>query len=122
MKFYNDSKPLSLETDASGVGLGAALLQLCDNMVCKKGVAPDNVTLHPIAFTSKSLTGAERRYSNIEHELLGILHGLEKFHHYCFCARGARYHRPQTADSYVQKGCVHTVTTYTMHTVKKSSI
>ena len=28
--------------------------------------------------------GAEQRYSNIEHEALGILHGLEKFHHYCF--------------------------------------
>ena len=35
-------------------------------------------------FTCKSLTGAESRYSNIEHEALGIIHGLEKFHHYCF--------------------------------------
>ena len=26
----------------------------------------------------------EQRYSNIEHGELGILHGLEKFHHYCF--------------------------------------
>ena len=59
MKFYNDSKPLYLETDASADGLGAALLQLRDNMVCQTGVAPDNVTLCPIAFTSKSLTGAE---------------------------------------------------------------
>ena len=84
MKFYDDSKTLYLETDASGVGLGAALLQLCDNTVCQKGVALDNITLHPIAFASKSLTGVERRYSNIEHEVLGILHGLEKFHHYCF--------------------------------------
>ena len=28
--------------------------------------------------------GAEWRYSNIEHEALGILYDLEKFHHYCF--------------------------------------
>ena len=42
-----------------------------------------NTVLHPIAFASKSLTGTEQRYSNIEHEVLGILHRL-KFHHYCF--------------------------------------
>ena len=84
MKFYNDTKPLYLETDASGVGLGAALLQLHNNTTCQKGMVPDNIILHPIAFASKSLTGAEWRYSNIEGEALGILHGLEKFHHYCF--------------------------------------
>ena len=84
MKFYDNSKPLYLETDASGVGLGAALIQLCDNTVCQKGIAPQNIALWPIAFTSKSLTGAEQWYSNIEWEALGILHGLEKFHQYCF--------------------------------------
>ena len=84
MKFYDDSKPLYLETDASGVSLGAALLQLYDNTVFQKGVAPNNITLHPIVFASKSLTGAEQRYSNIECQVLGILHGLEKFHHCCF--------------------------------------
>ena len=52
MKFYNDAKPLYLETDASEVGLGAALLQLCNNTVCQKGIAPDNITLHPIAIAS----------------------------------------------------------------------
>ena len=84
MKFYDNSKLLYLETDASGVGLGAALLQLHDNTVCQKGVAHQNIALRPIAFASKSLTGVEWRYSNIEWEALGILHGLEKFHHYCF--------------------------------------
>ena len=49
-----------------------------------KGMVPDNKNIHPIAFTSKSLTGAEQRYSNIKQETLGILHGLEKFYHYCF--------------------------------------
>ena len=47
-------------------------------------IAPDNTILCPIAVASKSLAGAEQRYSNIKHEVLGILHGLEKFHHYCF--------------------------------------
>ena len=84
MKFYDDAKPLYLETDVSGVGLGAALLQIHKGTACQKGVVSDNTNLCPIEFASKSLTGAECRYSNIEREALGILHGLEKFHHYYF--------------------------------------
>ena len=72
MKFYDDTKLLYLETDASGVGLGAALLPLRDNTNCPKRHAPDNTILYPIAFASKSLTGAVQRYSNIECEALGI--------------------------------------------------
>ena len=81
---YNDIKLLYLETDVSGVGLGAALLQLCDNTTCQKGTVPDNTICPPIAFASKHLTGTEWRYSNIKWDALGILHSLEKFHHYCF--------------------------------------
>ena len=84
MKFYDDTKLLYLETDASGIGLETTLLQLRDNMNCPKDTAPDKTIIHPIAFASKSLTGAEQRYSNIKPEALGILHGLAKFHHYCF--------------------------------------
>ena len=83
MKFHNDTKPLYLERDGSGVSLGAALLQLSDNMNCPKDTAPHNTILCPIAFVSRSLTGAQQRYINIICEALGILHGLEKFHHYC---------------------------------------
>ena len=84
MKFCDESKPFYLETDASGVGLGATLLQMRDGVTCQKDITPDNTILQPIAFTSKSLTSAKCRYSNIEREVLGILQGLEKFHHYCF--------------------------------------
>ena len=82
MKFYDNTKPLYLETDASGVGLGVALLQMHEETACQKDIVPDNTTLCPIAFASKSLTGAECWYSNIEREALGILHGLKKCPHH----------------------------------------
>ena len=60
---------------------------------------PNNTTLHPILFDSKSLTGVEHRYSNIEREAIGILHGLKKFHHYCFAREVhiIRDHKPLVA-------------------------
>ena len=57
---------------------------MCKGETCQKDIAPDNIVLHPFAFASKSLTGAEYRYSNIQRGALGILYGLKKFHHYCF--------------------------------------
>ena len=68
----------------SGVGLGAALLQTRHGTSCPRDKAPDNSILRPIAFVGKSLSSTEKRYSHIERVALGILHGLEKFHHYCF--------------------------------------
>ena len=84
MKFYDDTKLLYLETDASRVGLGAALLQTCKGTTCHKEMIPNNTVLCPMTFASKSITGTECRYNNIEREALGILHGLKKCHHYCF--------------------------------------
>ena len=84
IKFYDKTKPLYLEMDASGIGLGTALLQTRDGTTCPEDIAPDNIILRPIAFASKSLTSSEQRYSNIEREGMGILHGLKKIHHYCF--------------------------------------
>ena len=68
LPFYNPKEKLILQVDASLNGLGAALIQ-------EKG---------PVAFASKALTDTETRYSNIEREMLAILWGLEKFHHYVF--------------------------------------
>ena len=84
MKFYNNTKPLYLERDTSRVGLGAALLQTWEGTTCQKDMVPGNTILHPIAFVSKNLMDTEHRYSNIKREVLGILHGCKKIHHYCF--------------------------------------
>ena len=110
MKFYYDTKPLYLVTDAPGISLGAALLQLKDNTNCPKDTAPDNTILCPIVFASKSLTGAEQRYSNIKCKALGILHGLEKFHHYCFGREVLVITDSQTAGINIQERCSHIVT------------
>ena len=45
MKFYNETKPLYLETDASGIGLSATLLQTRDGTSFPKDSAPDNTSL-----------------------------------------------------------------------------
>ena len=45
---------------------------------------PDSAILHPIAFNNKGTSSSEWHYNNIEHEASWILHGLEKFHYYCF--------------------------------------
>ena len=84
MKFYNETKPLYLETDASGIGLGATLLQTRNGTACPKDTVLHYTILRPITFTSKSLTSADYRYSNIEREALGILHGLEKISPFLF--------------------------------------
>ena len=45
MKFYDETKSLYLETDASGIGLSATLLQTRDGMTCMKESAPNNTIL-----------------------------------------------------------------------------
>ena len=68
LQYFDPKKPVVLQVDASQVGLGAALLQ--DSKV--------------IAYASKSLTPAETRYANIEREMLAVVFGCLKFHHYLY--------------------------------------
>ena len=68
LQYFDPKKPVVLQVDASQVGLGAALLQ--DSKV--------------IAYAYKSLTPAETRYANIEHEMLAVVIGCLKFHHYLY--------------------------------------
>ena len=53
-------------------------------MVLLQSERNDRNSLYPIAYGSKTLTDAETRYANIEHELLGVVGGLEKFNYFTF--------------------------------------
>ena len=73
-KYYEPSKPLVLQCDASEKGLGASLLQ--DGK--------------PIAYAITcvcnyiALTCTETNYAQIEKELLAIVFGVERFHQYTY--------------------------------------
>ena len=40
--------------------------------------------MKPIAYASRSLNPAEKRYSQLDKEGLAIVFGVKKFHHYLF--------------------------------------
>ena len=68
LKFFDPSKPVKLQLDASKSGLGACILQ-------------DG---HPIAYASRSLIQAEEYYAQIEKELLALVFGCERFNHFVY--------------------------------------
>lgn len=67
----NFSQPFVLECDASGVGIGAVLMQ----------------NRHLITFESWKLKEMERLYFIYNKEMLAIMHALAKFRQYLVCRR-----------------------------------
>ena len=86
LQFYDRNKQLYLEVDASENQIGCALMQTyngtehpCDS---NPDINPEPTDVVPLAFAAKTLSPAERRYSNIEREALAIQIGLQKFYHW----------------------------------------
>lgn len=68
LQFYDVNQDAVLSVDSSMSGTGAVLLQ--NNL--------------PVAYASKALTETQKRYAQIEKELLAICFGLQKFHNYVY--------------------------------------
>ena len=68
LRYFDPSLPMTIQVDASQVGLGAALLQ----------------NGKPVTFASKALTKTKHQYANIEREMLAAVLGAERFHTYVY--------------------------------------
>ena len=71
LAYYSNDKRLKLQTDASGSGLGAVLLQ-----------EESTGTFRPISYASRVLAKAELNYSNIERKSLALVFGVTTFRQY----------------------------------------
>ncbi|KAI5725637.1 hypothetical protein M8J77_018002 [Diaphorina citri] len=68
---FNETKPLVLQCDSSDYGIGAVL-----------GHDYGDDVIRPIHFASKTLSSAERNYSQVQKEALAVIYGVQYFSKY----------------------------------------
>ena len=85
LAFFKPTRKTIVCSDSSAYGIGGVIYQEIDN------------ELKPIAFCSRSLTSAEKKYAQIEKECLGIVFACEKFERFLVGLPEFRFitdHRP----------------------------
>lgn len=73
LTFYNPNLPIKVTCDASPTGVGAVISHILHDK-----------SERPIAFASRSLSTAEKNYSQLDKEALALIFGVKKFHQYIF--------------------------------------
>lgn len=68
LRFYDPTKKVTIQADASSTGLGACLLQ----------------DSGPVVYASRALTQTEQRWFQIEKVLPAVTFAAEHFHHYIY--------------------------------------
>ena len=69
---YDSTLPIVVSADSSSYGIGACLAHKIDGKE------------RPVCFASRTLTVAERKYSQLEREALALIFALKKFHFYIY--------------------------------------
>ena len=69
---FNPNLPIIVSADSSSYGIGCVLAHMIDGVE------------RPVSFASRTLTPAERNYSQLEREALALIYALKQFHFYLY--------------------------------------